>query len=278
MVKIVTIFLFIYAFTFESISQDLNLIQRMSSTQSDVVKFLGNGQKINEFKSLYDLSDKRLVIYYYGDSCTEGYFVKYKQTKNTVQAMTVLPKSEFQLSNIPLIEQFKKFELLNNKRAYWDNGLNTIVVSKTFNKKELVEAIYYLPLSIGVPECSVKDLSEDSGIDLLAELEKRLYQKTEFPTQYLAYFSKDSTKTKEETIKEFCETLNRFPKGEGYIYISLKKNESHRRYTFYENQLKTQLRKNKCKISQIKFVKTGFSTVPDQAFFNFLIIPENILK
>ena len=90
------------------------------------------------------------------------------------------------------------------------------------------------------------------------------------------FYSKDPNSEKKLTLENFCKFLNDYPKGEGRVYIKLKKKENNNKYVFYEKELKKMISKYGCKTSQVKFVRDGISQVPEQAFFDFLIITQKL--
>ncbi len=259
-------------------AQDISKILPMNSSRETVTKLLGEGQKINESKTVYDLPDQKLIVYYYADSCSEDFLKKYELTKDTVMSVTIFPKKEIKIDGWEMSKLYRRFELLNGKTAYFQ-VYDKIVLTKSREKNEFTEIIYHLPQTLWSDACSRKYLDEDSGINLYDELQNRL-EKLRNPHNRAfstgSYFSSDSISTKKESVQVFCQELNKYPKGVGLVSIFLKETEKQSRYAFYENYLKQQMQRNKCNLSQIKFVKGGVSGKRDETFIYFWVMTENI--
>jgi len=259
-------------------AQDISKILPMNATRETVTASLGEGQKINESKSVHDLPNQKLIVYYYADSCSEDFLKKYELAKDTVMSVTIFPKKEIKVDWWEMSKLYKRFELLNGKTAYFQ-GYDKIVLTKSREKNEFTEILYHLPQTLWSNACSRNYLDEDSGINLYDELQKRL-EKLQNPHNSAfstgSYFSSDSISTKKESVQIFCQELNKYPKGVGLVSIFLKETEKQSRYAFYENYLKQQMQRNKCNLTQIKFVKGGVSGKRDETFIDFWVMTENI--
>lgn len=265
---ITILFNFFVFFSFAN-AQDISKILPLNATRQDIIKYLGEGQKVNESKTIYDLPEQKLIVYSYADSCTEDFLKKYELTKDTLMSLTIFPKMEIKVDSRQMVKLYKSFELLNDKKAYLD--WSNIILTKSKNTVEFTEIIYHFPQTLWSDSCSRNYLDEDSGIELFNELTKPKPESPNAPINSGMYFSGDSILTKENTISWFCQTLNESPQGEGQIQFFLRKNDSKTQFAFYKKHLSQKLQKNKCNLSRVKFVKQGTSPNPDEAFFIYQV-------